>query len=792
MSVTGSFLALTSGGPQQTISLPAGTEPRAVILYTAQTTADGRVADDALAVIGMGTYDGSVVQQACIAAGSDNGTAADDTASLHQTSALLRGFLAPGGTTPTIDFECDLISMQGGGTPQFVIEWVDFPAAGHRIHYFVLTTTECASAKVVNAAITTGVAGATQDIPISFNSGNDPTAFLTLHAFRSALGEGAASAHIAVGAWDRASATGAASVWEERDAQTTMATSIYQLATAAIVMSNNNATHANIAGDASANWPAANIRIVKTAAPSATRQVSFLALEGAELKCAQVTTPTTGTTPVNVDTDCGWTPSGMLVFGGNVPAGTGSNNTHAEGHTFTLGSYDGTNESMIGVAQDDAALNSGTERFNTTTKIVRYYKPPAVAAGAWTLEAEADGAFSGNLARLSFTDTDSLAGGRASILVAFRQQGAAPVQITASDAFVTTDDAGTIAVAAALTDVAALADAAGSIAATLAAPDTFTLVQEIAALMDMRTASDALTQSEVAATIQELILFSASDSGALAEAAAVAAAMTRTDANALTDNAGVIAVTVAAADVAALAEALTIAAALAATDAWTLAELATASRLESLSASDASTLAGEAAATALDLSRTDSMTQSEGVANIRLDASDAGLVAEALAITATMAAQDALVLSEAATGGEFRDIAAIDALVLSEASALQAVTLLAAADALTLGDSATVAAALDRADMSAVIETLTQASALLNANDQIVAAEAAALAANLARFDVFALGEDAFLNTAQFVRIIAALASAAATIKSMASAQTTIKAAGAASAAVAGDSEAIL
>lgn len=342
--------------------------------------------------------------------------------------------------------------------------------------------------------------------------------------------------------------------------------------------------------------------------------------------------------------------------------------------------------------------------------------------------------------------------------------------LTASDAS-SLNDVSTIAVTLAAADSATSSEGASAVSATLVTSEGWVLTEISSPAVTLAT-SDAWIFSESPASVGSLLTLSVTDAGVFSELAASAAiALAAAESHTLSEATASLSNALNAVDAGGLLEAVSIAVTAAAADAGLFAENAAAGRLESITASDAWALA-EAAATSLALSLTDSAAQSEGTPSLALSASDVQTTAEALTITAALMASEAGTLTEAATGGEFRDVVASDVAVLSDASDLASVVIKAASDSLTQLDASALNALLSASETGGLSETLSLAASLL-ATENVAASEVAAVAASLAAYDGATVMDLASLNTAAFVRILSSLASAAATIQSMTSAART-------------------
>jgi hypothetical protein len=166
----------------------------------------------------------------------------------------------------------------------------------------------------------------------------------------------------------------------------------------------------------------------------------------------------------------------------------------------------------------------------------------------------------------------------------------------------------------------------------------------------------------------------------------------------------------------------------------------------------------------------DSLTFTEGVSTLSQlrNVTDTLALSEALSMQAALTAVDAAALvSEIATGGEFRNVSVADLATFTEGVAVVTTqTLLAVSDAFLLTEARTTQANLERTDFATLTEALIVAAAL-NASDSAVVSETALIALAMLRSDAFSFIDFSSLSTQQFVRIISYVVAAAATIGSV-------------------------
>jgi hypothetical protein len=411
----GVFTAPTVNGTDTVIS--PGFAPKAIILWTTAQTSAAAIDGHGIWAQGMATYDGAAVQQFYTSYFDTDALGTSDTARGSGTGSLLKGWSA---ATPTVDFECDLISMDGTSV---TIDWADAPAAAILVHYIVLGSSDITGARVgtFNLAITSP-----QSVTVNAGFGQPDLLILMSRGNVGATGDANGNTGIGVGAavsdTERAACT-----FMQADAATTMAVGSWQKARAQLGVSGNTADY-EMDLDAKVNWPTDGFQVTIPDLPAAaTNPVYYLALKGTfQKKIGTNVAPIVGSPPVVQNNDCGFAPKGVLTFGNNLPSGVAYDITHADLGSHFMGGSDGTNEGIAAVTQDDTNTTSFSGRVHDATKTVRFYKFGVLGTDPPPLQSEADGSFSGNNFSLSWNDIDSVAREYCYVVLGDAAAGGAP------------------------------------------------------------------------------------------------------------------------------------------------------------------------------------------------------------------------------------------------------------------------------------------------------------------------------------------------------------------------------
>jgi hypothetical protein len=376
----------------QTYSLPASFDCKALILWSARNTAAGTQADGSFS-LGFGTYDGGVVQHMYSHIFSDDAAAASVISAGASNNAILRG----NSGDNVLDFEIDLVSL---GAADFVLNYVDAPAAAIKIHYIALGGSDITGARAFTYTDSTTTP---QDVTVNAGFGQPDLLFLTGRAANGlgdAAGTSSFSLSVAKSATERRST---AIRMTDASAASTMASTQRALA----YISAASSAFTEIADlDVKANWPTDGFRLVKTITTARDETIVGLALKGTfQAAIGATTAPTAGGTPVNVDLTGGFTPKLGMVWGWNLAANASLVTSGAgDQGSFMIGATDGTNEGWAGITEDVGSLVMVSKSLHSESKTVAHYTPTLPA-----LQSEADGLFSGTNFRLAWNDIDTVA-----------------------------------------------------------------------------------------------------------------------------------------------------------------------------------------------------------------------------------------------------------------------------------------------------------------------------------------------------------------------------------------------
>jgi hypothetical protein len=153
------------------------------------------------------------------------------------------------------------------------------------------------------------------------------------------------------------------------------------------------------------NWPTDGFQVNSDTA-EAGNNIWYLALQG-DFKVAMGQN-TTRTTTGDTDNACGFAPVGAIVLTANdgSSASWQTSTTGLGGHG--MGAYDGTNEGFSNITETDNNGNSRTRNTESITKTLLCTSLPTTTA-APSVIVDADGAFSGNNFRLTYTTVDATA-----------------------------------------------------------------------------------------------------------------------------------------------------------------------------------------------------------------------------------------------------------------------------------------------------------------------------------------------------------------------------------------------
>lgn len=389
----------------QTISLAADFDPKAIILWTSALAAAGSKVHAQFG-IGLGTDRGGTAAQGTASIDARDAATSGDVASEMDTTALLSILTAasPGSR----DLEIDLVSMQGGATSEVVINWVNLHGtASVKVNCLILGGSDITDALVGSFTRTSGVSS--QDVTIASGFGQPDLLFML--ASWQAIGDGIGVHGCLSLGFAKKGEAGRLLMHASRDANTTMF--VWSSQRSDLLSRLVDPATGTIAHDFSldtnpaTNWPTDGFQInYGTQEGGATEENIYLALKGTfTVTTGNGTVPTAGGLPVVQDLNHGSVPKLGFIMGRNLAAATTVDGTSADLGAFFVGAGNGTVECVAGLVDDDAAGTSACDSFWTDQKVARNYAQGAAPA----LQSEADGSISGNNFRLSWNDIDTVA-----------------------------------------------------------------------------------------------------------------------------------------------------------------------------------------------------------------------------------------------------------------------------------------------------------------------------------------------------------------------------------------------
>lgn len=399
-TVTKGVLTAPVATGQQTYTLPAGTDPKALVLAATYETADAVTNGHAIFSIGFGTYDGGAVQQLYLAGIMEDGGATSNTAPGWNTTAILKGF---SNAVPTVDYEARLVSMS---STSFVLDWIDAPASAIKVHYWVLGGSDVTGARVGDFGLATF--SVTQDVTVNTGFGQ-PDLLLFLSTGQTSAGDSAGSFAVMLSAAISGDEKALGAVRAADDSATMAVFSRHPAPMITALDTNTNNVFGVLAPRA--DWPVDGFRITYDFMSTEAVRYGYLALRGTFEKAIGTAlapfaaAPQTQNFPLSEGVA-----KGAMFWGGGVSA-TGTippawEDVDTDVGGFWLGFTDGTNEGMCGCVEDGGATDAHTGRFFSSAKAAAHYVA-AAGGGAPTLASEADASLSNQSAILTWNDTDT-------------------------------------------------------------------------------------------------------------------------------------------------------------------------------------------------------------------------------------------------------------------------------------------------------------------------------------------------------------------------------------------------
>jgi hypothetical protein len=375
------------------ITLPADTDPKAIVMTAVPATADGVVAHCSMST-GFGTYRGASVQQNFRSIFCEDNAATSDTYRRGNTDAILLLMDAAGA----IDMEVDLVSMTTGAGSKVTLNATNLhTTASVRLFYMVFGGSDVTDAQAHTGSPAAGTGA--RDISLGASFGH-PTVVL----FDTSLSPDDTALHNNADfgfGWGVLAGATRGAAFSSLDASATEASSqaIYNARMEAF--SGTTVEQAWTLA-AEAGWPTDGYEITATDWDFTGDTLHGLALKfSANVTVTQgqgTARTTTGDTDLAVGTS---TPKGLILA--NVRTATDStiDSTSTDAAFIGVGLVDGSgNERWVGAWDDDGqAANAVASSAQVDDKAIRYYLPSTDA-----LDAEADCTVSGSNFRLTWGD----------------------------------------------------------------------------------------------------------------------------------------------------------------------------------------------------------------------------------------------------------------------------------------------------------------------------------------------------------------------------------------------------
>jgi hypothetical protein len=456
-----------------TYPLPAGFDPKAIILWTTGQTADGVTDASALFSIGAATYDGSVVQQWYSTVWSQDNNATSETCRGTNVNACLKGYSGFATTTVTVDFIVTFTNFGSGASSGFTLNWTDIPAtAGVLVHYMVLGGSDLAKARCGSTTISTA---ATLAVTVATGWGQPD---LLLFSSTRAGSNADVTSEIGQGiGWAKSDTERYCSSVFVADAAATVTCGSFMAARATAVLTTAPGIDGYSDLGARTAWPVDGFQFNNLDVYGGNRVCLWLALQGTFLSSVQNgPAPTVAAPATQAFSLPSGTVKGAFLWGNGVPANAAVDTTHNDLFGRFVGGTDGTNHGVAGHTEDDNNATSTTSNFSSRTKAVQHYVADA-AGGPSTLASEADVTLSGSTLTLNWNDTDTVARDFGVVLLGDSTTGGGPATYTGTAAVsleaLTAAAAGTFASTARTGSVAAaLSELACTGAGTFAFSDT--------------------------------------------------------------------------------------------------------------------------------------------------------------------------------------------------------------------------------------------------------------------------------------------------------------------------------
>ena len=295
--------------------------------------------------------------------------------------------------------------MQTGATSEVVLTWQNLHGtASIRVFMLVLGGSDITDALVDEYAFTTGTT--THDETVVAGFGKPELLFFLRGPIASA--DAAANAQLGFG-FAKQGEAGRCFAFGQTDGNTASITAIHQRSDRCFIAQGDGSSVQESTAQLNttvASWPTDGFRLTTDSNPLDVNVVRYLALRTtAQITTGANTAPTAGGLPVTQDNAAGFAPKLGLLLGWNLAANAAQQTAAGDQVGVGIGGYDGTTEAWASFTEDDAALTMVADNQQSTAKVNQNYTQGATPV----LQSEADGVFSGNNFRLSWTKIDTVA-----------------------------------------------------------------------------------------------------------------------------------------------------------------------------------------------------------------------------------------------------------------------------------------------------------------------------------------------------------------------------------------------
>lgn len=398
LNVASGTLTQPGATGNQTISLSTSFDPKWIMMTTTGLPSPAGTGANAAISWGVGTYRGAVVQQGFVAYFLTDAAATMNVNSDSGTDALL--VLRPDGGTTARDLEIDLVSMSSNSV---VVNWTNlFTTASIQVNYFILGGSAVSDALMWTFSVGTLPIG-TKNATVVAGFGQPAVVMLSHPGDAFGIHQ---HAKVQTG-WAKSNTEQRWFSYNEVEASTNAAGKLAQgtVMYEADESKFDGTTTGSYEMSARASWPTDGIQITLDSQNDFLDDMVALAVKGAaDLGCtvgSDVSPTTVGTQDLTVEGDA--VPKGIIMWGGNLPTGSGFNTSHADLGAWGFGFSDMTTQTYVGVSDDSGLGTSDTNR-SWTDQVVWQVRGPSNA-----LLAECTASVIGQVVRLNWTTVDATA-----------------------------------------------------------------------------------------------------------------------------------------------------------------------------------------------------------------------------------------------------------------------------------------------------------------------------------------------------------------------------------------------